>query len=77
MKARIYLAGDMLMAHLEDGRLLSHMDARRLADLLWKSGVTAAEVTMIDWHEDAEHAPLAGQRVAIYARLRIYERSAK
>ena len=73
MRATIYLANDILVAEREDGLRLSHADAVQLADLLCENDVTSSEVFMIDWHEDAERAPLAGQKVAIYQCLRMYE----
>jgi hypothetical protein len=75
MKAKIHLAGDMLVAKLESGSRLSNIDTNLLADLLWAQNVTASEVTTVDWHEDADRAPLNGQKVAIYQRLRLHERS--
>lgn len=73
MRATIYLANDILVAEREDGLSLSHVDAVQLADLLWANDVTCSEVFMIDWHENAKRAPLSGQKVAIYQRLRLYE----
>lgn len=75
MRARIYFADDMLVAEREDGLCLLHADAVQLADLLWVSNVTSSEISMIDWHEDAERAPLSGQKVAVYQRLRMHEQS--
>ena len=75
MRVTIYLSNDILIAESEDGLRLSHADAVQLADLLWANDVTSAEVFMIDWHEDAERAPLSGQKVAIYQRLRLHEHS--
>lgn len=73
VRATIYLANDVLVAQREDGLRLSHADAVQLADLLCANHVTSSEVFMIDWHEDAELAPLSGQKVAIYQRLRLHE----
>ena len=75
MRATIYLTNDILVAEREDGLCFSHADALQLADLLWANDVTSSEVFMIDWHEDAERAPLSGQKVAIYQRLRLHEQS--
>ena len=75
MNATIYLANDTLVAECGDGLLLSHTDAVQLADLLWANAVTSSEVFMIDWHEDPERAPLSGQKVAVYQRLRLHEQS--
>lgn len=75
MRATIYLANDILVAEREDGLRLSHTDAVQLADLLWANDVTSSEVFMIDWHEDAERAPLSGQKVVVYQRLRLHEQS--
>ena len=75
MRATIYLANDILVAEREDGLRLSHVDALQLADLLWANDVTWSEVFMIDWHENAERAPLSGQKVAVYQRLRLHEQS--
>lgn len=75
VRTTIYLANDVLVAEREDGLRLSHADAVQLADLLWENDVTSSEVFMIDWHEDAERAPLSGQKVVIYQRLRLHEQS--
>ncbi|MRW88396.1 hypothetical protein GJ699_00160 [Duganella sp. FT80W] len=75
MKAQIKLSGDLLVASLEDGSTLQHEDATKLADLLWANNVTAADVTMIDWHQDADAALLGGQKVAIFHRLRLHEQA--
>lgn len=75
MRVTIYLANDILVAEREDGLRLSHTDAVQLADLLWANDVTSSEVFMIDWHEDAERAPLSGQKVVVYQRLRLHEQS--
>lgn len=75
VRTTIYLANDILVAEREDGLRLSHADAVQLADLLWENDVTSSEVFMIDWHEDAERAPLSGQKVVIYQRLRLHEQS--
>lgn len=75
MRATIYLANDALVAEREDGLRLSHADAAQLADLLWANDVTSSEVFMVDWHEDAERAPLSGQKVVVYQRLRLHEQS--
>jgi hypothetical protein len=75
VKARIFLADDVLIADCDNGLRLRNADAVQLADLLWANDVTAPEVFMIDWHQDAERAPLSGQRVAIYQRLRLHEQS--
>ena len=75
VKTTIYLANDILVAEREDGLRLSHTDAVQLANLLWENDVTSSEVFMIDWHEDAERAPLSGQKVAFYQRLRLHEKS--
>lgn len=75
MRAIIHLAEDVLVAEREDGLRLSHADAAQLADLLRVNDVTSSEISMIDWHEDAEHAPLSGHKVAIYQRLRLHEQS--
>lgn len=74
MKAKIFLDGDLLVAEL-DGLRLCHADAVGLADMLWTHRVTSSEVSMIDWHQDADLAPLSGQRIAIYQRLRLHEQS--
>lgn len=75
VRTTIYLTNDILVAEREDGLRLSHADAIQLADLLWENDVTSSEVFMIDWHEDAERAPLSGQKVVIYQRLRLHEQS--
>lgn len=75
MRVTIYLANDILVAERDDGLRLSHADAVELTDLLWENDVTSSEVFMIDWHEDAESAPLSGQKVAIYQHLRLHEQS--
>lgn len=75
MKARIYLANDVLIADLEDGTHVRHLDAVELADLLWGRHVKFSEVTMVDWHENADLAPMSGQKIAIYQRLRLHEQS--
>jgi hypothetical protein len=75
VRARIYLIDDVLVAECESGLHLSHADATELAELLWVNDVTSEEVSMIDWHEDVERAPLSGQKMAIYQRLRLHEHS--
>lgn len=75
MKARIQLSEDLLIADLENGARLQHADAIQLANLLWANQVTSSEVSMVDWHESSDRAPLSGQRIAIYQRLRLYEQS--
>jgi len=75
VRAKIFLDGDFLVGELDDGHRLSHADAESLADLLWTHGVTSAQVLMIDWHQDAARAPMSGQRIAIYQRLRLHEQS--
>lgn len=75
VKAQIHLSGNVLVAALGDGSILQHWDASKLADLLWANNVTAADVTMIDWHQNADTAPLGGQKVAIYHRLRLHEQA--
>ena len=75
MRARIYLIDDVLVAECEGGLHLSHADATELADLLWANDVTSEEVSMVDWHEDAERAPLSGHKMAIYQRLRLHGHS--
>ncbi|WP_139178100.1 hypothetical protein [Janthinobacterium sp. OK676] len=73
MKARIYLADGMICADLENGSQLVHTDAVELADQLWALNVAHDEVRLVDWHEDPDRAPLAGQKIAIHARLRLHE----
>lgn len=73
MKARIFLANGTLYADLENGLRLSHVDAIELADQLWNHSVTHEQLSLLDWHEDPEHAPLAGQKIAIHCRLRLQE----
>ena len=63
VRARIYLVDDALVADCESGLRLSHSDATELADLLWTNDVTSEEVSMIDWHEDVERAPLTGHKI--------------
>lgn len=65
----VTLEGDELVAVLPDGRTLANADPIRLAELLLAEGVTAGQVQMADWQE-GDMAPLAGQKTAIYARLR-------
>jgi len=77
MKAKIRLANEMLVAELDDFRQLVHEDAIELAELLWKNGVAASDVTTVDWHQDAQAAPTGGQKVAIYSRLRVLENCAR
>jgi hypothetical protein len=31
------------------------------------------QVLITDWHQDKDHAPGSGQRIAIYQRLRLHE----
>ena len=76
MKAEISLLGDLLVAELENGQRLEHADAIELAEMLWVHNVTSGETTAIDWHTDAVHAPLSGQKIAIYSELRRRENSA-
>lgn len=73
MKARVYLKGKMLYADLESGLQLSHVDAVALADRLWSHDVKHHELNLVDWHEDPDHAPLSGQKIAIHSRLRLHE----
>ncbi|MHA4867250.1 hypothetical protein ACXZ1M_06070 [Duganella sp. PWIR1] len=73
MNALIRLNGEELVAHLDDERELKHIDAIALARLLWESGIRAAGVKAVDWHTDAESAPLAGQKIAIHSHLRMLE----
>jgi len=75
VNAKIFLVDDELVAELPGYERLSHPDAVSLADLLWKRGVKASEVQMLDWHEDADHAPTSGQKIAVYQRLRLLEQS--
>ncbi|MYM80780.1 MULTISPECIES: hypothetical protein [Duganella] len=75
VNAKIFLNDDELVAELPGNVRLSHKDAVCLADLLWSKGVTVSEVVMLDWHEDASRAPLNGQKIAIYQRLRLLEQS--
>ena len=76
LNAKIFLDDDdQLVAELANGVLFSHVDAVCLADWLWNQGVTVSEVLLIDWHEDAERAPLSGQKIALFQRLRLHERS--
>jgi len=66
---------DQLVAELATGMRFSHVDAVCLADWLWQQGVTASEVLITDWHQDKDHAPGSGQRIAVYQRLRLHEGS--
>ena len=75
MKARVYLEGTVLYADLENGLRLSHADAVELADQLWTHDVKHDEVSLLDWHEDPDRAPLTGQKIAIHARLRLHGNS--
>lgn len=76
MNAKIFLDDDdQLVAELSGEERLSHADAICLADLLWSRGVTASEVEMLDWHQDADRAPRSGQKIAVYQRLRLLEQS--
>jgi hypothetical protein len=69
MRTKIYFADGLLIAVREDGLRLSDTDAVRLADLLWANNVASSEVWMTDWHEDPEHAPMSGHKVAVFQRL--------
>ena len=73
MKATVLLADNMLVARLADGHEFVEEDPIVTADLLWAHSVSAAEVTMVDWHIDPNVAPLTGHKVAIYGRLRDLE----
>ncbi|MYM96092.1 hypothetical protein [Duganella vulcania] len=73
MNALISLDGERLVARLDDGRELKHIDAEALANLLWQIGIRVADVKAVDWHVDFESAPTSGQKIAIYSRLRILE----
>ena len=75
MRALVYLSGNMLHADLENGVQLSDTDAIELADQLWSHDVRHNDVSLIDWHEDADRAPLSGQKIAIHSRLRLQENS--
>lgn len=75
MKAQIYLADGLLVAECQDGILISNADAVQLADLLWAHGVASSDVSILDSHTDPDHAPMSGQKIAIYKRLRRYEQS--
>jgi hypothetical protein len=74
MKAKIHLLSDLLVAELDDGRRLEHHDAIALAEMLWAHNVTSGEITAVDWHIDAIHAPLSGQKIAIHSLLRSREK---
>jgi hypothetical protein len=76
MKANIRFADGELVAQLDDQRQLKHADAATLAEQLWAYGITASEVSMVDWHTDVGSAPTSGQKIAIYSRLRAYENAA-
>lgn len=73
MNALIILDGEDLVARLDDGRELKHIDAEALANLLWQIGIRVADVKAVDWHADAESAPTSGQKIAIYSHLRMLE----
>lgn len=76
MNALISLDGEGLVARLDDGREVKHMDAEELANLLWQIGIRVADVKAVDWHADVEIAPTSGQKIAIYSRLRLLEEGA-
>lgn len=59
----------LLVARLSDGQIFSSADSTTLADLLLGAGIEADAVTMPDWRA-GEEAPLAGQRMAIFRRMR-------
>ena len=61
--------GEHLVARLSDGRVLRHPDTIALADLLLAAGVTADDVQMPDWRE-GDIAPMVGERIAIFHRMR-------
>jgi len=64
MNAKIFLAGDdQLVAELTGGVRLAHVDAVSLSDLHWSKGVTASQVSMVDWHISAARAPTSGRRL--------------
>lgn len=73
MNALISLDGEGLVARLDDGREVKHMDAEELANLLWQIGIRVADVKAVDWHADVEIAPTSGQKIAMYSRLRLLE----
>ncbi|TFW18693.1 hypothetical protein [Duganella callida] len=73
MNALISLDGEVLVARLDDGRELKHIDAEALANLLWQIGIRVADVKAVDWHDDVESAPMSGQKIAIYSHLRMLE----
>lgn len=75
MNAKIFLDDDQLVAELPGEERVAHADAVCLADILWARGVTVSEVEMLDWHEDADRAPTSGQKIAVYQRLRLLEKS--
>lgn len=58
-----------LVARLSDGLTFSSADSATLADLLLGAGIEADAVTMPDWRAGDE-APAAGQRIAIFSRMR-------
>lgn len=73
MKATVHFTDNRLVARLADGHEFVEEDPIVTADLLWEHSVSAAEVTMVDWHTDPHAAPLTGHKVAIYGRLRDLE----
>jgi hypothetical protein len=65
----VQVAGHELVAALPDGRQLRHTDADELAKLLLAEGVNVDDVRMPDWRE-GESTPSAGQKLAIWSRMR-------
>lgn len=64
------LDGADILATLDDGQSIRHHDAGSLAELLWSAGVRAEDVDTLDWHENADQALMAGQKIAILSYLR-------
>lgn len=63
---------EVLVASLDDGRVLFDRSAYGLAKQLWNVGVRAGEVSMPDWREGA-NAPGIGQKIRLLHCLRCWE----
>lgn len=61
-----------LIAELESGVQLIADTSEQMAEQLILAGVTAEDLTVTDWKEDIDHAPLTGTIIAIYFALRSY-----
>lgn len=68
--ATVLLTPSGLAAHLSTGEVLENPDPVALADMLLTAGLTVQAVRMPDWRAVGDHAPMAGQKIALRLRMR-------